>query len=283
MAIKILYELYIFFIQTQATKRMRLLLLALITTCFGVEIIVDGGFDGISTWNITPPVGLCRGWCHSSNVWEEPAHSGLNFIFANPSEGSVSVSQTITQPSIEYNRCELKAYLRVVNVLDSQILVLWDSDEYQFDLLGWEKDNELSDSEWTLASVILYGSSEEIEFRLQTESITYISMDDVSLECYKVAFYENPEVQLLLCTILLVVVGGTLSLLVKVCNLDIDCCFNRCRKVKFQPVELEEDTEFDGFPLQPIDTEELNKAIEATDANSDASSSSSTHSMVEHK
>jgi hypothetical protein len=262
---------------------MQLLLLSLVLYfCTGLDIITDGGFDGVGSWNITPPVGLCRGWCHGSNVWQEPAHSGLNFVFANPSEGSVYVSQNIVQPGEEYNRCELLVYLRVVNVLDSQVLVSWNSQEYQFDLLEWEKDSELSESEWTQAKLLLYGTSDEIKFRLQTESITYISMDDVSLTCYKVAFYENPEAQLLLCIILIAVIAATLSLAARMCNLDINCCCNSCQKVKFEPIE-EEDVEFDGFPLQNIVVDNLEKAVKGEGTQSASSSSSSTHSIVERK
>ena len=263
---------------------MQLLLLSLVLHfCIGLDIIADGSFDGVGTWNITPPVGLCRGWCHGSNVWKEPAHTGLNFIFANPSEGSVYVSQRLTQPNEEYNRCELLVYLRVVNVLDSQVLVSWDSQEYQFDLLEWEKDNELSESEWTQAKLLLYGTSDEIKFRLQTESITYISMDDVSLTCYKVEFYENPAAQLLI-FILIALIAATLSIIVKISNLDIACCCNRCQKVRFEPIEEEEELEFDGFPLTDINTENLEKAVDGEGKHSDgSSSSSSTHTMVERQ
>lgn len=266
---------------------MKLLLLSLASVCFALDIITDGGFDGVATWNITPPVGLCRGWCHSSDVWREPAHSGLNFVFANPSEGSISVSQHIVQPSIPYNRCELKAYLRVVNTLDSQVLVLWDSTQYQFDLFEWEKNSEVSASEWTPITLLLYGSSDEIEFRLQTMSITYISMDDVSLNCYQTAFYENPEVQFLLCVILIAVVLAILSLIARMLKLDINfCCCSR-NKVAFESIVIEsepEDTEFDGFPLQKLgDAIEGKNSASSPAASSSSSSSSSPVTVVEHK
>jgi hypothetical protein len=203
---------------------------------------------------------------------------------ANPSDGSVYASQRI-YTELDYNRCDFSVYLRIIDTLDADVVVLWDSTQYRVDMINWEKQRELSSSEWSKVELTLYGGSCEIEIRLQTMGLSYISMDDASLECYKVQFYENPEAQLLFVLVLVVIVAAAISFWYRKSMVELNWCSCIKKKPRFEPIILEEefdvDTELKEFVIPRSQTENLTKALLESDTlppppAQSASSSSST-------
>lgn len=232
-----------------------LAVLFLLQICTAFELVADGGFDQLTSWNITPAVALCHGWCHYANVWNEPAHSGFSFVFANPLQGAVYMAQRFYTQT-EYNRCDFSAYLRVIDAVNADVILIWDSTIYRVDMMELEKESESSSSEWVRTDITLYGSSQELEIRLQTAGLAYISLDDVSLNCYIVEFYEDPEAQVLIVILLVAIFIGAISLWYRKSSFDICACSTCCsEKPVYLELEIEKQKDvsstetFDGAPL----------------------------------
>jgi hypothetical protein len=204
------------------------------------NVLKDGDFESTQYWTIAPDSALCTGWCRYSTVWKEPAHSGISFLFARPNTG-ISAVENLQWPSdSNYNRCDLKFYVRAVSALDTYFKIFWDGTAYSIDWVQWEKDSETTASEWVPVEITLYGLSDTIEFRIQTSERTYISVDSVTTGCYRVEIYENFEFQLFICILVVVLFGTAASFLYRKSDLDFGtmCCCRGSNTVKF--IELQD-------------------------------------------
>lgn len=166
----------------------KLAFLFVLAAARGDSIVRDGGFETFGTWQLNPIQIWCDRWCIVPLTWFKDIHGGENFISVSPNlDATISQTYNKTHLAELYDTCNLEFYIRARNTADIKLEVVWGSVRYNID--WFDVLNQEDDSQWMPITMELAGVSSSLQFSVETGAESWLSLDDVSMQCKMVGMF----------------------------------------------------------------------------------------------
>lgn len=193
------------------------------------NFLQDGDFERFGDWHIVPLPAWCDSFCAKPAEWSEYAHSKENFLQASPNS-NVAATQTFnyTKLNISFDACRIGFYIRVIDPMDSQFSVFWNSDVTTLDWIDYAKAQQVSPDEWVYQELDLKGMSDTLQLQLYTGPDAWLSVDDVTLICYSYGYFTLDQFQITIIILILLVVALIVYYVQRRMSVQCRCPKRRC-------------------------------------------------------
>lgn len=203
------------------------------------SLIRNGDFEKYSDWVIRPMSAWCDRWCGSAPLWTENA--GTYILL--PPKASVTATQSWNTSLLNisnYDSCDLIVHIRAVNTIDIVFNVIWAKQTTAIEWATYLSTLRNSPSEWVEMHFVLTGMSESLQFQMSTGSMSWLSLDDVSLFCSENStFFAFDTWQIAFIVVASLIIYGALHQLYIRTGIRCRCCALCERRPQFIPLEEE--------------------------------------------